>query len=181
MLSSFFVRDTEFIEKLYSQHKHDVYSYAFSYCKSKSDAEDCLQEVFCRALEKVNKLKKHPAPEKWLFVTARLASLEKLRSNNKKLKLEFNIDDIELALQDDSFEDRLLETEYSDGEILLLRNEIVDSLTDKDKELYTLRYVDKLDINTISTHLKISYSNVTTRLNRLKKKIIRFVSENFCD
>ena len=174
---NFFKTDdsTVFIENLYRLHSHDIYNIAFHYCKNKADAEDCLQEVFFRALSNVKMLKSHPYPNKWLFVTVRLVSLEKLRINRKKSQRELNINDFESSLQSESFEDVLFEQSYSEQELILLRDDILRRLNDKEHKLYILRYVNKLSVDEISNHLKISYSNTTTRLNRLKKKIIAYV------
>jgi len=178
---SFFKNESALIETLYNKHRQEIYAVCFSYCRNKADAEDCLQNVFCRAVAKISELKKHPAPEKWLFVTARLVSLEKIRSTGTKNRRELDISDFEAALQAKDFEDELLERQYSETDILLLRNEILNTLNKKDSELYTLRYVDCLDIEAISQRLNISYSNATTRLSRLKSKIIKYVQKLFCD
>jgi len=57
-----------FVESLYDKHNHEIYVICFSYCRNKGDAEDCLQEVFCRVISRIDEVKKHPSPEKWLFV-----------------------------------------------------------------------------------------------------------------
>ena len=180
-MSLFSGGDTDFIENLYDRHHREIYMICFSYCHNKADAEDCLQEVFVRALAAAGKIKKHPAPDKWLFVAARLVSLEKLSKNTKTHRREFTLNDFENALQSESFEDRLLEPRYNETEILLLRHDILEKLNKKEQELYILRYIDKSDVTGISSRLNVSYSNATTRLSRLKAKIIKLAAELFCD
>lgn len=180
-LSLFTSNDNGFIENLYDQYSHEIYMICFSYCKNKIDAEDCLQDVFHRALLKTHEIKKHPTPDKWLFVTARLVSLEKLRTQNKSYRRELNIDDFENALQSETFENELFERQYTETEIILLRSDILDKLNKKERELYILRYVDKLSVDIISKRLNISYSNTTTRLNRLKAAILKSVAKLFRD
>ena len=177
----FFVNDKGFFENLYDKYNHEIYMICFSYCHNKADAEDCLQEVFYRAMSKPSEVKRHPAPDKWLFITARLVSLEKLRANNTVYRLELNIDDFETILQNGTFEDDLLERQYTETDIILLRNDILVKLNKKEQELYILRYVDKLSVDVISERLEINYSNATTRLNRLKTKTLKFVEKLFCD
>ena len=176
----FISKNNEFVESLFDKYSQEVYMVCFSYCRNKTDAEDCLQEVFCRAMSRIGEVIKHPTPEKWLFVAARLVSLERLRANKKTLR-ELNLSDFAASLQDENFEDKLFERQYSEIDILLLRNEILSTLNKKESELYMLRYVDYLDVETISRQLNISYSNTTTRLNRLKSKIIKTVKKLFCD
>jgi RNA polymerase sigma-70 factor (ECF subfamily) len=180
-MSLFFANYTGFFENLYDKYNHEIYMICFSYCHNKADAEDCLQEVFYRAMSKPSEVKGHPAPDKWLFITARLVSLEKLRANNTVYRHELNIDDFETVLQNGAFEDDLVERQYTETEIILLRNDILEHLNKKERELYIFRYVDKLSVDVISARLKISYSNTTTRLNRLKTKILKFVEKLFCD
>jgi RNA polymerase sigma-70 factor (ECF subfamily) len=178
-LGLFYKNENSFIESLYNQYGIEIYKICYSYIKIKSDAEDCLQEVFYRAMTKVNDLKKHPAPDKWLFVTARLVSLEKLRTTNSRRELD--ISGFENILQSETFEDELLRQQYTDEEIILLRNDILEQLNEKERELYTMRYIEKLGVDIISEQLKINYSNTTTRLNRLKMKIIKLAAKIFCD
>jgi len=94
---------------------------------------------------------------------------------------DLNIDDFETVLQNGAFEDDLVERQYTETEIILLRNDILEHLNKKERELYILRYVDKLSVDVISERLKISYSNTTTRLNRLKTRILKTVAKVFCD
>ena len=173
--------NNDFIKSLYDQYSDEIYMICFSLCKSKIDAEDCLQEVYLRALSKASEVKRHNAPDKWLFVTARLVSLEKLRIKNKIIRHELNIEDFEAILTNGTFEDDLLEKQYTETDILLLRKDIIENLNEKERQLYILRYVEKLSVDLISERLKINYSNATTRLNRLKTKIIKFVSQIFRD
>jgi RNA polymerase sigma-70 factor (ECF subfamily) len=176
-----FANDTGFFENLYDKCNREIYMICFSYCHNKADAEDCLQEVFYRAMSKPSEVKRHPAPDKWLFITARLVSLEKLRANNTACRHELNIDDFETVLESGAFEDDLLERQYTEMDIVLLRNDILEKLNTKERELYILRYVDKLSVDIIAERLKICYSNATTRLNRLKTKILNLVEKIFCD
>jgi RNA polymerase sigma-70 factor (ECF subfamily) len=180
-MSLFLINDTSFFENLYDKYNQEIYMICFSYCQNKADAEDCMQEVFFRAMSKANEIKKHPAPDKWLFVTAKRVSLEKLRANNKTYRNELNISDFEIILQNGAFEDDLLERQYTEADIIILRNDVLEKLNKKDQELYILRYVEKLSVENISERLKISYSNTTTRLNRLKTKISKLISKIFCD
>lgn len=175
------MNDTSFFENLYYKYSQETYMICFSYCQNKTDAEDCLQEVFIRAMSKANEVRKHPAPDKWLFVTAKLVSLEKLRTNNKTYRNELNITDFETVLQNGVFENDLLERQYTEADIIILRNDILEKLNKKEQDLYFLRYVEKLSVENISERLKINYSNTTTRLNRLKTKILKSISKIFCD
>jgi len=168
--------NTNFFETLYDKYNREVYMICFLYCQNKTDAEDCLHEVFYRAMTKSNEIIKHPAPDKWLFTAARLVSLEKLRVRQKTYKRETDIKNFESVLQNGTFEDNLFERNYTDTEIILLRDDILEKLNKKEQELYILRYIDKLNVDIISKRLKISYSNTTTKLNRLKTKIIKSVN-----
>ena len=100
----------------------------FSYCQNKADAEDCLQEVFIRAMSKASEIKKHPAPDKWLFVTAKFISLEKLRAYKKTYRNELNIIDFEAILKNETFENDLSERQYTETDIIILRNDILKKL-----------------------------------------------------
>ena len=181
LVSLFFSNSNNIIESLYDQYSHEIYMICFSYCKNKADAEDCLQEVFFRAVSKASEVKRHDAPDKWLFVTARLVSLEKIRAKNKINRHELNIEDFEIILTNGTFEDDLLEKQYTETDILLLRKDIIENLNEKERQLYILRYVEKLSVDLISERLKINYSNATTRLNRLKTKVTKLVSQIFRD
>jgi len=175
------VKEPNIFESLYDKYSKEIYMICFSYCQNKADAEDCLQEVFCRAMSKASEVKKHPAPDKWLYIAARLVSLEKLRANNKRNRDELDISDFEAILESGAFEDGLLERRYADAEIILLRNDILGKLNKKEQELYSMRYIEKLGVDNIAERLGISYSSATTRLNRLKMRILKSVEKLFRD
>ena len=167
------------IAMLYDEYCDVVYKICYRYLHNNYDAEEGLHETFLLALQKQRELSEHPAPDKWLFATARLISLAMLRRNQKKVNIELNLQDFEFALKSEDFENMIVD-EYADKSanfFPLLKNEILMKLSDKERLLYTLRYIEKQDVSQISINLKISYTAATTRLQRLKEKIIKLVKQ----
>lgn len=102
-----------------------------------------------------------------------------LRKRQKKYHKELNVEDFESLLQESSFEDLIVEKESMKSElsILMLRDKILNHLTKKEQKLYKMRYMEKQDVSSIAKTLQISYTAVTTRLQRLKVKIMNLIKK----
>jgi RNA polymerase sigma factor (sigma-70 family) len=69
------------IEKLYLEHKQDVYNYLMSITHNPALSEDLLSETFIRAIYSIGKFRGDSSVKTWLFGIARNLWLQHLRKD----------------------------------------------------------------------------------------------------
>jgi len=75
------------MDLIYREYKNDVYRYLFYLCRDHHNAEDLMQETFCRACGKLNEFegKKTKA---WLLRVAHNAYIDRLRKESRSSSYE---------------------------------------------------------------------------------------------
>lgn len=75
------------MDLIYREYKNDVYRYLFYLCRDHHNAEDLMQETFCRACGKLNEFegKKTKA---WLLRVAHNAYIDRLRRESRSSSYE---------------------------------------------------------------------------------------------
>jgi RNA polymerase sigma-70 factor, ECF subfamily len=152
----------EFTE-LYERTLPRVYAYVASLLRDRSAAEDVTAQAFERAYRKRRSYR--PARgtmDAWLFGIARNAALDELRRRKRKAVLEVDPEDTEAPAPDDQAE-------------LALRRETVraalTSLDGQERDLIALKFAGGLSNGEIARVLRMSESNVGTRLHRTITKL----------
>jgi RNA polymerase sigma-70 factor (ECF subfamily) len=69
----------EKVQSLVDEHYEALYRYAYRLAGTAADAEDLVQEAFCRAQEKLGQLREPARAKAWLFSILRNAYLHRLR------------------------------------------------------------------------------------------------------
>ena len=144
---------TEF-EKIYAEYFPDVYKYVLSLCHHEAMAEDITQEVLLKYMMNKKPFKDEEHRKNWIIrVTVHLCiNLNKSAWKRKTVSL---------------FDQTLdLQTEEQYKMIYDL-----DCLSEKYRIVVQLHYYEDLSIEQISKILKISESNVKTRLNRARNEL----------
>jgi RNA polymerase sigma-70 factor (ECF subfamily) len=67
------------VQSLVDEHYEALYRYAYRLSGATADAEDLVQEAFCRAQEKLGQLREPERAEAWLFSILRNMYLHRLR------------------------------------------------------------------------------------------------------
>lgn len=145
-------------EELYGRFSGRVYAYLLGKLKNHADAEDLLQKVFFKIHESKHLYKEQFSFEQWLFVIARTAVLDHLRSKARRdRKHEL------LAGQDDDT-----------GPAEELNLGFLDKLEAKEKDLLTLKFIDELSYQEMAKLLSKSEvslrKSVSRLISRLKKE-----------
>ena len=68
------------MQSLVDEHYQALYRYAYRLSGSATDAEDLVQEAFCRAQEKLSQLREPGSAKAWLFSILRNGYLHRLRT-----------------------------------------------------------------------------------------------------
>ena len=77
------LEEKAFLDALYADNSEDLKKFLLKLTLNPDITDDVLQETFCEACKKAEKLMVHPCPRGWLFITARLKLKEQLKLHKK--------------------------------------------------------------------------------------------------
>lgn len=160
------------LKKAYEKYYSSVYKFCLSRLpKDRTSAEDCTQETFIILYNKYTSGEAVENVLAFLLQTARNFVLKQLREVSKRQN-ELDLDQvIHIPSQSDDMDEKLSFDEYS--------KQITAALTDKEAELFALRYVNELDIPAIAKRRNTSEANIYTELSRIRKKIRKIFPKDY--
>lgn len=159
--------EDDFFAKIYSSHYPKIYSFLRSHYPKcyREDIEDVVQETFISAYKKINTLKEDKYLSTWLHRVAINKMIDHLR---KKLKTITN-SNIPIIIDNDNPEHAIREKEYG-----MIFNEIISTLSDRHKKVFTLRVVYGFSFDEISNSIgNLPYDTVKDIFYKAKCEIVR--------
>ncbi len=132
---------------------------------SKEDAEDILQEVFIKAYKNINGYDSRYSFSSWIYRIAHNEAVSFLRKKRNSIESSNDMEIFDNLPSDESIEDDFL-IKLREKEV----REILKMLEPKYREPLILRYFEDMEYNEISDILHISLGNVSSLINRGKKK-----------
>ena len=154
----------EEFEIIYNEYYHLLFKVAYSYTLNRCDAEDIVQESFIKFFNVNKKIDDNDKLKSYLVRIVVNKSIDFIRHN--KNKVSYDSEYVE-SLSDDK------EKESDDSNIL----KFVLLLKDSYKTVILLHYYDNYSIKEIANILKISESNVKTRLSRAREKLKEMIKK----
>ncbi len=154
---------SEGFAELYERTFPRVYAYVASLLRDRSAAEDVTAQAFERAYRKrLSYRASRGSMDAWVFGIARNAALDELRKRKRQAVLEGEPEDTEGVLPEDEAD-------------LALRRQAVRaalaSLDGRERDLIALKFAGGLSNGEIARVLRMSESNVGTRLHRTITKL----------
>lgn len=146
------------IDNVINKYADMINKILFRYLQSKEDCEDLIQETFItyvRHIKSGNKFETDEHEKCWLLRVALNLCCNKMKYNNLRKTMPLN-EDICYNLEV-NVDNRLIGA--------------ISKLEKKYRNVFELFYFDDLKISEIAKILKISESNVKTRLKRARDKI----------
>jgi RNA polymerase sigma factor (sigma-70 family) len=137
-----------------------LYRLVYLWIKDRSLAEDVLQNVFIKSVERQAELQSHPNLAGWMIKSLKNEVLMHHRTNSR-------LDGLEKAEEPEHVDHSALESAESHQLIFGL----VDRLPDKQREIFHLREVEELSYEEIAKHLDISLDQVKVNLHRARKSV----------
>ncbi len=136
------------------------------------DADDVLQNTFIKVFKNIDKFNEKSKLYTWLY---RIATNESITFINKKKRITSeSIDDI-----DSSIKDALQSDPYWDGDrVQLVLQLAMNTLPEKQKAVFCLRYYDEMPYRDISSVLKTSEGALKANYHHAVKKIEAFIENN---
>ena len=154
---------SEGFAELYERTFPRVYAYVASLLRDSSAAEDVTAQAFERAYRKRRSYRAaRGSMDAWVFGIARNAALDELRKRKRRAKLEGDPEDVHAPPPED----------HAD---MAIRRETVRaalaSLDGRERDLIALKFAGGLSNGEIAGVLRMSESNVGTRLHRTITKL----------
>ena len=135
-------------------------------------AQDVLQETFIKAYQNFDKFKEDSLLYTWLY---RIATNESLQQLNKLKKMQKSDEEAEYHLQNLVADN----AEKDSDEIQVLLQKAIQSLPEKQKLVFTMRYYDDLPYEELSKILEMSVGTLKTNYYYAKQKIEDYIKENY--
>ncbi len=163
-------RADELLKDAYKKYYSDVYRFALSYLtKDRESVDDIVQDTFIVLFNKYREGEEVTYIKAFLFKTAYNFIRKKFRELQRDSQ-NVSIDEItEIPSQSEDIDERLSFEEYS--------RQISEALSVRDAELFRLRYIEKYSLEEIAKMLDTSVGTVGTRVYRLRKRLIKILSE----
>ena len=132
------------------------------------DVDDCVNVVYLELMEKLEQYNEtRGSLAAFTAIVTRSAALNYCKSNKRKLGELIGDDNIDFLCEPVEFEN---EVEYE-----MLVKSILDKLSEKERILFTMRFILFYSPEEIAKVMKINRNAVDVRTNRLKKKIKNFL------
>ena len=168
--------EKEFMERLFRENYQRIYRYCYGKLDgSQAEAEDCAMEVFVRGYEKARELMHHPCPEKWLYVTARHVTQEQYRQRMRVLLRELPGDGEAWT----AGEPWSAKEPGSAEEPVITAEALCRGLKPKEQELFRMVFLEERPLGEVAQRLGIRYTNVTTRVHRLRRKLQKILRKEY--
>ena len=135
-------------------------------------AQDVLQETFIKAYQNFDKFKEDSLLYTWLY---RIATNESLQQLNKLKKMQKTDEEAEYYLQNLVADN----AEKDSDEIQVLLQKAIQSLPEKQKLVFTMRYYDDLPYEELSKILEMSVGTLKTNYHYAKQKIEEYIKDNY--
>lgn len=144
----------------------------FNYCLSRLDgvretADDCVQETYIVFYNRLLDGEEFENPRAFLYRTADNFVKRQKQKNATELRHRVPLEDAEnIGVTDGEYRERLELIDYEE-----CAKNLLNLLSDEEKRIYDLRYIQKNGVEQIAGKLGISRPAASMRLMRLRNKI----------
>jgi RNA polymerase sigma-70 factor (ECF subfamily) len=129
-------------------------------------ADDAAQEAMTRAWRQRSNCHSPAAPGPWV---AQIARNEALRLWQREQRRRAHAEEVDLAAPGELLEDQLIRR--------VSVRQALDTLTDEERQLVTLRYESDLAHPAIAARLGMPEGTVKVRLHRIRKRLATMIAE----
>jgi len=166
-----------FFENLCQKNYNNVYKYLLIAVKNREAANDIVQDTFIVVYKNIEKVYNHINPDGFVFKTAQNLARNYKKTVYKQIINEVNLDEglinSNISTIESSIDSNINEYDYIP--------EIIDSLSEKNKMLYNMYYVEHKPMKLIAEELGFEYTALRMKYVRLRKEIktkIKDLAEN---
>ncbi len=160
-------RANALLQECYNEYRIKLFSYCLSRLDgSREAADDCVQETFIVFYNKLLSGEEFENPRAFLYRTADNFVKRQKQKDAADARHQVPLDDAAEVGITDEYLLRLDMIDYEECAGILL-----NLLTDEEKQIYELRYTQKIGVEKIAEKLGISRPAASMRLMRLRNKI----------
>ncbi len=175
--------DVEAFTTLLQQYDRYVYRVAFHITENREDAEDVMQEAFCKAFTHMSQFQGNSRFYTWLVRIAVNEALMKLRarSAHKELPLDAPLDlgdDASIPREIEDWRDNP-EQCYAKAELGNIISEAISKLSQPYRAVYLLRDVESLSTEETAELLGLSVAAVKSRVRRARLMMREQLNRHF--
>lgn len=154
------------------ENKNIIYKVCHSYCQNHDDREDLVQEIIIQLWKSSDKYNPQYKFSTWIYRISLNVAISFYRSEQRRKQSISPFDESIIEMIEDK-----TELEEFDENIHILTSFINE--LDKLNKALILLYLDDLSYEEISKILGITKTNVATKINRIKQKLMhKFVNLN---
>lgn len=159
-------KDENAFRNIVERYQFMVYSLAFKFLCDEEDAKDMTQETFIRCWLYLEKYDRKNSFTTWLYTIATNLCLDKIKSNKRFSKIDLGDQSL---LHFISSED--LEQNLANKELASIISALTVELTPKQRIVFTLRYLEGLEIEEIRAITKQTPGQIKSNLFLARKTI----------
>lgn len=156
------------LQKCYNEYRIRLFSYCLSRLDgSREAADDCVQETFIVFYNKLLDGEEFENPRAFLYRTADNFVRRQKQKDASELRRQVPLEAAEdIGTTNDNYTAQLDLIDYEE-----CAKHLLGLLTDEEKQIYDLRYIQKNGVEDIAEKLGISRPAASMRLMRLRNKI----------
>jgi RNA polymerase sigma-70 factor (ECF subfamily) len=170
------VGNPEAQERLFKTHTPRLYRAVYPILRNREDAEDAVQESWCKAYANLDSFEGRAAFSTWLTRIAINSAL--MLRRRKSYRVESSLNDL-LDNQSESFMDRIVcqspnpEQIYAANELNALIEDQISELPPRVQATFRLRKIEEFSITEAARALGVRKCAVKSRVSRARKKVSR--------
>lgn len=138
---------------------------ATSYLHSSYDADDVLQEAFCRLWPRADSMETEQSVEAMAVTTVRNLSIDEWRKRSRTDEVEFD------AERDTRLSTSPMEEMERQEQFAILEQLIENQLSPVQRQILRLREYEELEMDEIAERVGMTPENVRVNLSRARKRI----------
>ena len=142
-----------------------LYKAAYVYMKNEDDALDCIHEAIVKAITSLHTLKEPQYFNTWISRIVVNTCKDKIKKDSKVVLVDIN-----------DYENNLV-TEDEQSHIKEDINSALDKLSEKERDLIVMRYLEDKSLKHISNEKSIPLGTVKSRINRTLIKLKKYMME----
>lgn len=160
--------DLQAVEQLFQRHQDAVFGFLVSMLKEPHDAEDALQETFCRAIRGLQTYREQQQFKAWLFRIARNEAVTIIR---KRSRISLQEDPYQLAETGEADSSDLPVEKLAREEDYQSLEEALKQLPEAEREVVVLRLQSDISFKEIASLMNCSINTVLGRMHNAKKRL----------
>jgi RNA polymerase sigma-70 factor (ECF subfamily) len=146
-------------EYIYHETKHSVYALIVSIVKSRVLAEDIMQETYIKMISSIKQYQKGRNFKTWLLTIARNLAIDEYRKKQKE------------TLIDITEQEFIFPSVHASGEESLLIRELLQLMTDEERQVFLLHVVDDIKHKEIAKIMNKPLGTILWLYQKALKKV----------